>query len=465
MKNIEINEKFAEALNLMENADGSIFITGRAGTGKSTLLEYFKQTTGKRVVLLAPTGVAAVNISGQTIHSFFRFKPNVTAEAAKKSGTKFAKSGGEIYKSLDTIIIDEISMVRADLFDAVDQFLRSVRKKRKVPFGGVKMIFIGDLYQLPPVVTTAEKDVFAHHYESPYFFSAKVFPEIELHTIELETIYRQTDEKFIGVLNGIRTSRLTDDDIKIINSRHEPEFTPYDNDRYIYLTSVNAKAAEINNFKLAQLKGLARSFNAVVKGDFDKNAMPAEAELKLKIGAQVMLLNNDSLGRWFNGTIATVVDFDDESVFVELPDGSTEAVEPNKWDIFKYALDEETKEITANSAGSMTQFPLKLAWAITIHKSQGKTFDKVVLDLSRGMFATGQAYVALSRCRTLDGIVLTHPLKRHHVLTDAKIVDFHEQLKPRQTHLIPDGDPESSARPTRHCESEGRSNPPSTPDN
>jgi len=408
----------------MEEPDKCVFITGKAGTGKSTLLEYFRETTKKQVVILAPTGVAAVNIKGQTVHSFFRFKPGITETAAKKTAGRLLKhKDAEMYRKISAIVIDEISMVRADLLDCVDQFLRMVRRRKDAPFGGVKMIFIGDLYQLPPVVTSAEREIFSGHYESPYFFSSKVFPQIQLELVELEKIYRQKDEKFIKILNSIRNNSVTQQEISTLNSRYDPLFEPKD-DFYIYLTAVNAKAAEINLTKLSALRGREYSFEGEISGEFDKGALPAEPDLKLKIGAQVMLLNNDNMGRWINGTIGKVAEIEDDCILVELPNGETEDVGRNTWDLFKYTLDSKTNELSTQEIGSFTQFPLKLAWAITIHKSQGKTFDRLIFDLSRGMFATGQAYVALSRCRSMEGIVLKHKFQKNHVLVDWRIVNF-----------------------------------------
>ncbi len=424
LSNIEINEQFAKAIKLMEEGENPVFITGRAGTGKSTLLEYFRATTKKEVVVLAPTGVAAVNISGQTIHSFFRFKPNITLDKAKKIAGKLRKfDDDEIYQKLGIIIIDEVSMVRADLLDCVDQFLRITRKRHGTPFGGAKMIFIGDLYQLPPVVTSSEREIFAHHYKSPYFFSAHVFPQISLEFIELEKIYRQRDDKFIQILNSIRNNSVADAEINTLNRRFDPKFEP-SHEFYVYLATINAKAAEINSERLSRLKAKEKIFDGFVDGEFETNALPTDVELKLKVGAQVMLLNNDSLFRWVNGTIGKVVNIGEDEISVELPNGNVEDVGLYKWEMFEYSLDKTKQTITSKKAGSFTQIPVKLAWAITIHKSQGKTFDRIILDLERGTFAAGQAYVALSRCRTLEGIVLKYKFQKRHVIVDWRIVKF-----------------------------------------
>ncbi len=421
---IEINAQFEKALHLINEGSKHVFITGKAGTGKSTLLEYFRRTSTKQVVVLAPTGVAAVNIRGQTIHSFFGFKPNITVESARRSAAKLAKrKSSAIYKEVEIIIIDEISMVRADLLDCIDQFLRIVRKEKLAAFGGVKMVFIGDLYQLPPVVTKAEKEIFSGHFESPYFFSSIIFPQLNIETVELEKIYRQNDETFIRILNAIRNNTATDEDIAYLNRRHEPEFDPQD-DFFIYLTTINAKAHEVNQMKLAELHEHAHTFEGTTEGEFESNVLPTGLALKLKKGAQVMLLNNDKFGRWTNGTIGKVVDISDDAISVQLPDGSVEDVGRFTWELFNYTFDGEKHSIGTEVVGQFTQFPLKLAWAITIHKSQGKTFDRMILDLSHGTFATGQAYVALSRCRTLEGIVLLHEFHKRNVMVDQRIVKF-----------------------------------------
>lgn len=302
LNNIEINPLFEKALRLMGESENNIFITGRAGTGKSTLLDYFRSITGKEIVVLAPTGVAAVNISGQTIHSFFGFRPDVTVEKVKKAAKKKASP---IYKNIDAIVIDEISMVRADLLDCVDAFLRINGKAPGLPFGGTQMIFIGDLYQIPPVVAGHDRNIFREHYESEYFFDAKVYNEIEIEYLELEKIYRQTDQTFIELLNKIRNKTACDEDIELINRRvigNEDEL-PKDT---IYLTTTNAMAEERNEKELARLPGKNHVFKAEVGGEVDEKYFPADKVLRIKKEAQVMLLNNDPGGRWINGTIGTV---------------------------------------------------------------------------------------------------------------------------------------------------------------
>ncbi|MCJ7587945.1 MAG: AAA family ATPase [Candidatus Aminicenantes bacterium] len=447
---IEINDKFRSALDLLETTDRHVFITGRAGTGKSTLLEYFRDTTRKQVAVLAPTGVAALNVRGQTVHSFCRFKPGFTLDNVKKlpPGGRGRPRGGrasfqgdgssEIYKRFETIVIDEISMVRADLLDCVEKFLRLNGPDPKRLFGGLQMVFIGDLYQLPPVVTSAERALFSGHYETPYFFSSHIFgnPAFAMEFVELEKIYRQSEEDFIGLLNAIRNRSATDSDLDRLNERHDPDFTPSDDEFYVTLTSTNDLASERNRDKLARLRGRPAVYEGLLVGEFERSSLPTDERLELKIGAQVMLLNNDPKGRWVNGSIGRVAEIvitpsaddgragSDDAVVVELQDGPTVDVLPNVWEIFRFGFDPDTRSIVSEPIGSFTQYPLKLAWAITIHKSQGKTFDRVVIDFGRGTFAHGQAYVALSRCTNFKGLVLKKPFRRGHIRLDYEIVRF-----------------------------------------
>lgn len=423
---IDFNPEFRRALTLMEETDQNILITGRAGTGKSTLLSYFRSHTGKRVVILAPTGVAAVNVEGQTIHSFFHFKPNVTPAAIKRK-KKSEKDKSTVYKKLTTIIIDEVSMVRADLLDCIDKFLRLNGPDEKVPFGGVQMIFIGDLYQLPPVVTSAEREIFKSHYPTPYFFSAKVFNALPIEYVELEKVYRQKDDEFVRLLNTIRNRSITDDDLAKFNARCDPQFEPPPGSFYLSLTSTNDLADTINEKRLAELPGRIWKAAGVVEGDFGKEYLPTAVELKLKKGAQIMLLNNDSLGQWINGTIGTIRKFEkddegDDVIVAELDNGDTARIGPYTWKIYRFFLKNE--ELRSEEVGSFRQYPVRLAFAVTIHKSQGKTFENVVIDVGRGTFAHGQMYVALSRCTTLAGIVLKQPLRKNHILMDWQVVKF-----------------------------------------
>jgi len=408
----------------MEKTRRHVFVTGRAGTGKSTLLNHFKETTVKRVAVLAPTGVAALNVGGQTIHSFFRFKPDVTPESA---GKKLRGADAGIYRKLDAIVIDEVSMVRADLMDCVDAFLRANGPEKDAPFGGLQMILIGDLYQLPPVVGAAEKMLFKTLYLSPYFFSARVFQGLEMEFVELEKIYRQRDDRFIDVLNAIRNRTVTEEDLALLNTRVDPEFEPPADEYYIHLTSTNDLADRYNEEQIKRLKGRTWTSTGLVEGEFGKEYLPTAADLKLKIGAQVMLLNNDAWGRWVNGTIGKITGFvkdpeDGALIRVRLNDGGTVEVAPFTWEIFRFSMKDGTLE--SEAVGKFTQFPLRLAFAVTIHKSQGKTFERAIIDVGRGTFAPGQMYVALSRCTRLEGIVLRKPLRKQNILLDWAVVRY-----------------------------------------
>jgi ATP-dependent exoDNAse (exonuclease V) alpha subunit len=418
---IEINPQFARAVELMEHSKEHLFVTGRAGTGKSTLLQHFRETTKKKIAVLAPTGVAALNVRGQTIHSFFGLKPNATAESIVKAA-KFSKNL-LMYRSLDAIVIDEISMVRADLLDGVDMFLRAVRRV-KLPFGGMQMIFIGDLYQLPPVVINHERDYFKTVYKSPYFFDAHAAndPDFSMQYIELEKIYRQQEKDFIEVLNAVRNNSMTDEHLAKLNTRTTGILSRGKTKDVITLTTTNAAADTLNAERLAKLPGKPMAYSASMKGKFDEKQAPTEEELKLKIGAQVMMLANDSEGRWVNGSIGTVTGLTKDFVKVLLDTGKEWLVEQHTWSMMKYNY--AGGELTQEAAGSFTQYPMKLAWAVTIHKAQGKTFDSVSIDFGGGTFAPGQAYVALSRCRTFKGLSLHRPMRARDVIMDPCVIDF-----------------------------------------
>ncbi|MBN1368636.1 MAG: AAA family ATPase [Dehalococcoidaceae bacterium] len=422
---LDFNPQFQYALELMEHTSRNIFITGRAGTGKSTLLDYFRHTTTKKVAVIAPTGVSALNVRGQTIHSFFGFKPNITPGRIKQIQCKNQNSS--VFKKLDSIVIDEISMVRADLLDCIDRFLRLNGPSPLKPFGGVQMVFVGDLYQLPPVVTRNDKTALAALYKTPYFYSAGAFEQLEMELIELEKIYRQHDAGFIALLNAIRNKSVTADDLELLNRRVSPDFQPDADDYYISLTTTNALARQINSSHLDKLRTPLFTFTADVDGDFAPEYYPTVVELDIKIGSQIMMLNNDSAGRWVNGSIGKVFDITpagngDYIIVAELDNGKTVEIEPYTWEIYRFEVDGE--ELNSRSIGQFTQYPLMLAWAVTIHKSQGKTFKRLILDIGRGTFTPGQIYVALSRCQTYEGIVLKQPILSKHIWTDFKVVDF-----------------------------------------
>jgi len=431
-KDIEFNKEFSAAYDLLENSGQNVFITGKAGTGKSTLLQYFRDHTVKKVAVLAPTGVAAVNIKGQTVHSFFRFKPDITPESVHK--IRLRKVQRALYKKVDTIIIDEVSMVRADLLDCIDVFLRLHGKKPDVAFGGAQMVFIGDLFQLPPVVPRDEMGIFEGVYRSPYFFDAKIFREIQegeghprsVKIVELKKIYRQQEEDFIKLLGSIRNRSVTEAHLKALNQRYIPHFKPPVEDFYIYLTTTNAMADAVNRKKLNELGNEPYIYEGTLTGAFEAKNLPTSIALELKVGAQVMLVNNDPSGRWINGSVGKIIDIADDGkiVGVELEDGSMVEVTPFKWEMFRFFFNEDTEQLESESVGSFTQYPLRLAWAVTIHKAQGKTFSKVIVDLGNGSFAHGQTYVALSRCTRLDGLVLKKPLLKRHILLDDNVVEF-----------------------------------------
>ena len=421
---IDLNPQFKRALEVMEESNRHVFITGRAGTGKSTLLQYFREHTSKKVVILAPTGVAAVNVGGQTIHSFFGFKPDVTPSAIRK---KIKDKKKNLYKKLSAIVIDEVSMMRADLLDCTDKFLRLNGPDEALPFGGVQMIFIGDLYQLPPVVTGQGKEIFRTLYATPYFFSAKCLTGMDMEFIELEKVYRQQEGEFLRLLNAIRNRTVTDDDLVLLNGRVDPLFEAKPQDYCITLTSTNELARRLNEERLAGLRGKVWKTRGRIEGDFGEEYLPTAVELKLKKGAQIMLLNNESYGRWINGTIGRVTGFDrdeeeEDVILASLETGEDVEISPYTWNIYRFFVKET--ELVSEVIGSFTQYPVRLAFAVTIHKSQGKTFEKVVIDLGRGAFAHGQTYVALSRCTTLEGIVLRQPVRKSNILTDWQVVNF-----------------------------------------
>ncbi|MEM1214967.1 MAG: DEAD/DEAH box helicase [Bacteroidota bacterium] len=425
---LELNSDFQYALDRMEKSNDLLFVTGRAGTGKSTLLQLFRQTTHKKVVVLAPTGVAALNVKGQTIHSFFGFPPRLLDPGKDIKRRRFRR----LYQKLDTVIIDEISMVRADMLDNIDYFLR-LNRDNPQPFGGVQMIFFGDLFQLPPVVANdVERRLFQTTYDSPYFFSSRVLaPPVTMEMIELQTVYRQENRRFLHLLDAIRLNRLDYDDVEDLNSRHRPEeATP---DFAITLSARNAQVNAINKKELEAIPMPGKNYAAKVSGNFPERLFPTDAILTLKLNSQVMFLRNDPEKQFVNGTIGKIVKLEDDAITVLVEDQEKQRyvkVEREEWDIIRYKMDEaKPEEIGTESLGSFKQFPLRLAWAVTIHKAQGKTFDKIIIDLGSGAFEHGQTYVALSRCRTLNGVILKRPLRPRDVITDPRIVEYYEGMR------------------------------------
>jgi ATP-dependent exoDNAse (exonuclease V) alpha subunit len=420
--NLDMNAEFKSAFDLMEYTKECLFITGKAGTGKSTLLKYFKAHTGKKIIVLAPTGVAAVNVGGQTVHSFFKLPPRIV----QKDDIKRLRDRGLI-ENLDMVIIDEVSMVRSDLMDGIDYALRLNRGKMKTPFGGVQMVFFGDLFQLSPVVENEAKELLEERYQSPYFFSAKVFNDCHIRAVELSTIYRQKDDSFMELLNRVRNKEYNEEDLDKLNERVRKDATASDKDPTVILTTTNSLANMINQDRLAKLPGKEIMFEASSSGKFEKSAYPTDESLRLKKGAQVIMLKNDPDKQWVNGTLAKIVAISRDSVVVDI-NGTTCDVPVAKWQKIEYNYNEEEDKIEDEVVGEFAQYPLKLAWAITIHKSQGQTFDKVIIDLGKGAFTHGQLYVALSRCTCLEGIKLKRPVTHSDIIFDRRIYDFKERF-------------------------------------
>ncbi len=421
---LELNADFKYALDVLEKTDKCIFITGRAGTGKSTLLQLFRRTTRKKTVVCAPTGIAALNVKGQTIHSLFGFPPRfILAKDIKKSGRR------KWFQKIQVLVIDEISMVRADLLDAIDRSLR-INRNNPLPFGGVQMVFIGDLFQLPPIVASEEeKRIFQMAYGSPYFFSSNALHDFGLEMLELRKVYRQENRHFLRLLDAVRVNQADWEDLEDLNVRHLPNFDLQGH--YITLSPRNATVDRINVREIANILEPDITFSAKITGQFDPRLYPTQQELKLKVGAQVMFIKNDPDGQFVNGTIGKIVELDEDLIKIESDEsGSSKLIEAGRmdWEIIKYKPNQsKPDEIESDVVGTFNQYPLKLAWAVTVHKSQGKTFDKVIIDMGKGAFETGQTYVALSRCRTLEGIILKQKLQPRDIMVDERIVEFYEQ--------------------------------------
>lgn len=425
---LSLSHEFKAVLDQIENTRDNLFITGRAGTGKSTLLQLFRNTTRKRVAVVAPTGIAALNVRGQTLHSFFGFPPKMINRYDIQK-----RKNWRMYTKVDTIIIDEISMVRADMLDNIDIFLR-VNRDINEPFGGVQMIFFGDLFQLPPVIASDfEKRHFVTHYESPYFFSADIIKsDFEFSMIELHQVFRQDERKFINLLDSIRLNHFDYDDMEELNERHVD--LPEDSEYFITLTSRNKTAEEINTKEINKLITEPFTYSANLTGMFNPRQFPTDPVLTLREGAQVMFLKNDIDKRFVNGSIGIIRKLTATKVVVSVLDDheDTKTFELDKWEweIIRYNNDPANpRAIKTDVVGTFKQYPIKLAWAITIHKSQGKTFDKVIIDMGGGAFEYGQTYVALSRCRTFDGIFLKKPISPRDIKVDERVRDFYEMKK------------------------------------
>jgi ATP-dependent DNA helicase PIF1 len=418
-------EQFRTAVDFVRSDDeGHLFVTGRAGTGKSTLLRAMRDMITEEAVVLAPTGLAAVNVGGQTIHSFFGFPPRlIRPDDIRRS------RNGRLMRKLKLLIIDEVSMVRSDLMWAIDQSLRLNRGRPREPFGGLRLILFGDLHQLPPVVQGAEV---AEHLESvhggPFFFQLSSLTEgAGMSLIELEQVFRQSDETLLRVLNRVRDGEASEEDLEVLNERTHTIRTLSEGDPYVILTPTNAAAQRINMAYLDALPGEVTPFEAGISGEFGASAQPTDATLLLKPGAKVILIRNDPDRRWVNGSVARVAKLDEKRVWIEI-DGKVHEIEPVSWEARRYAFDQSAEKIVENVTGTFRQFPLRLAWALTIHKSQGLTLDKVYIDLGRGTFAHGQAYVALSRCRSLEGLALARPLRPTDILFDPSAMGYRDRF-------------------------------------
>jgi len=432
---------FDTASAFVHQTNRSVFLTGKAGTGKTTFLKHIKTTTTKNTVVVAPTGVAAINAGGVTIHSFFqlpfapfipvKFFGDVQSEQGLNdsnsllSRIKVQREKRKLFQELELLIIDEVSMVRCDVLDAIDTVLRHFRSRYAEPFGGVQVLLIGDLYQLPPVIPDAEWQLLQQHYQTPYFFSSQVVANYPLLYIELDKVYRQKDDQFIGLLHQVRNNQLDEAGYTLLHSRYQPDFVPAKADNYITLTTHNIQAQRINEDALAALPGKLFSLAAQISGDFSDKAFPAEERLQLKIGAQVMFIKNDTekIRRFFNGKIGIVTAIDEDAVTVTCKEEEPIKVNKHTWENIRYLVNKQTNAIEEEVMGSFEQFPLRLAWAITIHKSQGLTFDKAVIDAGSA-FAPGQVYVALSRCTSLNGLVLLSRITSQSLRADDRIVQF-----------------------------------------
>lgn len=419
---IEINKEMQLAKKLIETTNENIFLTGNAGTGKTTFLNLLRTQTAKRMVVLAPTGVAAINAKGQTIHSFFQLPFTPFLPEYKKEKGQIKKDKINIFRTIDLLVIDEISMVRADLLDAIDDRLREYRKQKYTPFGGVQCLFIGDLQQLPPVVRDEDWALMQKHYSTPFFFSSKALQESSYVTIELKKIYRQADEKFISILNEVRNNHLSMESLNELNKHYLPEYEPKEGE--IFLTTHNKIADAFNEKKLNELEEESNIYNAIIKDRFPESMYPVDESLELKIGAQVMFTRNNREANYYNGKIGTIIDLSEHKITIKCKEDAFPIVaERETWENTEIKIDKESKDQYEEVVGSFSQFPLRLAWAITIHKSQGLTFDKAIID-AIASFSHGQVYVALSRCKSLDGMVLKSPIKLESIITDLNVTRY-----------------------------------------
>lgn len=429
------NREFQDALNLVKYTRQSLFLTGKAGTGKSTFLRYITDNVKKKYVVLAPTGIAAINAGGSTLHSFFKLPfhpllpddPNLSLQKGRiHEFFKYTKPHRKLLEKLELIIIDEISMVRADIIDTVDRILRVYSRNLREPFGGKQLLLVGDVFQLEPVVKNDEREILERFYPNPYFFSARVFNTMSLVSIELKKVYRQSDPTFISVLDHIRGGVAGAADLQLLNTRYGAMPTLADTDLYITLATRRDNVDYINERRLAELPGDPQTFEGEIRGDFPENSLPTARELILKPGAQIIFIKNDFDRRWVNGTLGTISGFDmnGDTLYVTMDNGRECDVKRESWRNIRYTYNEEKKQVEEEELGTFTQFPVRLAWAITVHKSQGLTFSRAVIDFTGGVFAGGQTYVALSRCTSLEGISLKKPISRADIFVKPEITEF-----------------------------------------
>lgn len=440
------NEDFQKALQIIQFTHNSLFLTGRAGTGKSTFLHYIAATTKKKHIILAPTGIAAINAGGSTLHSFFKLPfhpllPNDRQYSVRniRNTLKYNSDKQKLLREVELIIIDEISMVRADIIDFIDKVLRVYNRNMREPFGGKQMLFVGDIYQLEPVLKEEDRKLLQAFYQSSYFFDAKVFQQIPLVSIELQKVYRQNDPTFISILDRIRTNQINNKDLARINEqvcpkeKEEPVGKEKDKDLSVTLSSRRDTVDWINSQQLDLLPNDKVTFFGNITGEFPESSLPTSMELVLKVGAQIMFIKNDIEKQWVNGTLGTVSGIDEEDglLYIHTEDNEDLQVERETWENIRYRFNEEEQKIEEEQIGTFEQFPVKLAWAITVHKSQGLTFKNVTIDFTGGVFAGGQTYVALSRCKSLEGITLREPIKRNDIFVKSEVAHFAEHFNNR----------------------------------